>query len=111
MITAMMLSHIVAAGGGTSGVEIIAWIGIPLFIFLCGVGVAVFRAIVKAAQWFTHQQEAADRTANSNEGIEKRLTEYINKSDARFGSLERDVAVLQSWRERGNRSTESGGWN
>lgn len=112
MITAMLLAHVVASSS-TSGVEIIAWIGIPLFVFLCGCGVALFKGIVKAAQWFAHQQEAADRTADSNEGIDRKLGSYIEKSDKRFGNLEQDVAVLKSWRQRGNagHGSEGSGWN
>jgi hypothetical protein len=100
------MAHSVASSSNT--IELIAGIGIPVLIFII-VPLVIFtiRGIIKGAQWFAHQQEAADSTARSNESIATDLHQYITKSDDHFRVLDQDVAILKDWRARGSRRSQS----
>lgn len=111
MILALAAMHL-ASGSGTSGVEIVAWIVIPVAIFLFGATIAGIKGIVKFSQWLAHAQETQDSGRDSLESIANNLKEYTEKSDLRFGNIEKDVAVLKSWRGRGHANdNREGGWN
>lgn len=75
-----------------SGLEIIAWIVIPLCIFLFGVAVASVKGIIGAAQHLAHAEESLDKVAESNEAISSRLGSFIEKSDSRWLNHEQRIS-------------------
>lgn len=82
---------------GTSGVQIIGWIGIPLGLAIVAAIVAGIKGAIRFAQYMVRTEESQGRTAVSNESIEKKLDDHIAKTDRRLGDVEREVAVLNSW--------------
>lgn len=92
MVEALRLA---SSDGGTNAVEIIAWIGIPLFIAICGAIFGVVKATVRFAQYMTKSESSQSEIAKTNTEIRDMLTTYMAKTDTHLGVIDQDVAVLK----------------
>ena len=80
---------------GTSVVEIIAWIGIPLFLAICGAIFGIVKLIIRFAQYMTKSETAQSEIAKTNVEIRDILTSYMAKTDTHLGVIDQDIAVLK----------------
>jgi hypothetical protein len=86
--------HVLASG--TSGVEIIAWIVIPLTIFVIGGTFTGVSLLVKGSAYMAKSQAAQEQTAKSNQDIADTLAKYAEKTDGRLNGIDIRVSVLEA---------------
>lgn len=85
--------HVVAAG--TSGVELVAWIVIPVSVFLFGALVAAGKGVIAFTRYLVSSQESQKSTADTNKSIDDKLTRYMDKNDRDMNEVKQDVALLK----------------
>ena len=89
--------------------EVLAWVVIPVGIFLLGLVWGAVRMIVRMAQYFVRSEEAQKLTAANTENIATTLKSYMSKTDGRFDHIDqrfedhgKQLAVLQWELAKGN---------
>lgn len=100
-----MILDILAAGssnGGLTTFEVLGYIVIPLFVFVCGVLYGGAKWLTRAAQYMTHSEEAQTSIAKSNDEINAKLDSYIDKTNAHLSQHDSEIAVLKYAQQRRN---------
>lgn len=81
--------------------EIVAWVIIPLTLFILAAAGTGLTLLVKGVTYMARSDENQKRTADSNDRIESQLTTYIDQNDKRLGLIELDIAVLKAAGQNG----------
>lgn len=89
------LMAMAAGDSGTNPTQIIAWIIIPVVIFLAGALVAAVKGVIAFTRYLVESKESQTAIAKSTDSMDKRLQEYTQKTDKRLGHVEEDVAILK----------------
>lgn len=80
----------------------IAYIGIPLFLFILGgIGTGI-TLLVKGSTYMARSAAAQESTATSNSEINETLKAYMASNDARVNDLDRRVYLMENWRQGGD---------
>jgi hypothetical protein len=75
--------------------QIIAWIVIPLAIFVIGGTISGITLMIKGSAYMARSQMAQENTANSNQSIADNLQKYMTANDQRVQQNSTDIAVLK----------------
>lgn len=75
--------------------QLIAWIVIPLAIFVIGGTVSGITLMIKGSAYMARSQMAQENTANSNQSIADNLQKYITANDERVQRNTTDIAVIK----------------
>lgn len=78
-----------------SGWSIVAFIVIPLAIFLLTAAASGVVALIKLTSYFSKSREAQESTAESNQQIVKRLDVFIERTDDRLSNHGERIRVLE----------------
>lgn len=83
---------------------IVAYIVIPLVIFLLGAAITGITGLVKFVRYMEKSQAAQESTASSNNEINDKLDKYMGKTDATLIDHTTRIAVLEntSYNSRGH---------
>ena|ERR1039457_963207 len=95
MALSSALHSTAVATGGPNSVDLVAWIGVPLFLALCGAVFGIIKGAIRFAQYMTRTEKTQDATAASNEEIRSSLSTFIDKTDERLAKHSEDLAVIQ----------------
>lgn len=76
-------------------IEVVAWIIIPLVLFLLGASGAGVTALVKFSGYMARSQVAQESTAKSNGQIVERLDTFIDKTDTTLVDYGQRIVVLE----------------
>jgi hypothetical protein len=82
--------------------QIIAWIVLPLAIFVIGGTISGITLMIKGSAYMARSQLAQENTAESNADIAKNLQKYMDKTDATLGQHTTEIAVLKEFLPRQN---------
>jgi hypothetical protein len=97
-IIALTTLHTVIADGASSGVstvDIIAWIGIPLFIAIVTAVIGIVKGSIRFAQYMAHSEESSDSIAKTNGDISATLSAFIARTDAHLSLHDQEIAVIK----------------
>jgi hypothetical protein len=86
---------IATSDGGVSTIDLISWIGIPLFLALVTAIVGIVRGSIKFAQYMAHSSESADSIAKTNNDLGKTLTAFVERTDAHLSLHDQEIAVIK----------------
>jgi hypothetical protein len=84
-----------ASSGSTNAIELVAWIGIPVFLALCGAIFGIVKSAIRFAQYMAHSEQSADATASSSAEINQKLTRFIDRTDVHLNIHDREIAILK----------------
>jgi hypothetical protein len=99
---ALTVHHLVSSSGssGNSGdstsIDIVAWVVVPLIIFVLGASATGITLLVKGSAYMARSQVAQENTATSNQEISDKLDKYINRAEGRFNGLDIRVSLLEA---------------
>lgn len=105
ILTMVSSLHALAQDDGTSPTQLIAWIGIPLFLAFCGAVFGIIKGSIRFAQYMAKSEEAQTSTAHSNEEINRKLDGFIDKTNAHLNEHDQEIAVLKFAQDRRNGAT------
>ena len=94
------------ASSGTSTTEIVAWIGIPLFLAFVGAVIGIVKGSIRFAQYMAKSEEAQTSTAHTNEEINRKLDGFIDKTKQHLSEHDQEIAVLKYASQRNNGSSQ-----
>jgi hypothetical protein len=75
---------------------VIAYIVIPLVIFLMGAAITGITGLVKFVRYMEKSQAAQESTASSNQEINDKLDKYMGKTDTTLIDHTTRIAVLEN---------------
>lgn len=85
-----------SSSGDSTSVDIVAWVVVPLIIFVLGASATGITLLVKGSAYMARSQVAQENTATSNQEISDKLDKYINRSEGRFNGLDIRVSLLEA---------------
>jgi hypothetical protein len=77
-------------------ITIISTIGIPLMVVFAGAMVGIVKAALRIGRYMTLSEESQESTAKSNADIRDKLDAYVNRTDQRLNTHDREIALLQA---------------
>jgi hypothetical protein len=97
--TITLASHVVAASSNNSFnlIDVIAWICVPLFIFLAGVIYGVIKGAIRFAQHMTRSEKTQESIAATNTDIRDSMNSFMEKTNTHLNIHDQEIAVL-NWR-------------
>ena len=85
-----------SSSGDSASIDIVAWVVVPLIIFVLGASATGITLLVKGSAYMARSQVAQENTATSNQEISDKLDKYINRSEGRFNGLDIRVSLLEA---------------
>jgi hypothetical protein len=96
MIEAALLAahdlHAAVADSGSS-LELVAWIVVPVAIFIVGVVTAAIRGAIRFAQYMTRSENSQSSVAQTNKEISDRLSGFVDHTEKRFDGIDRHLGI------------------
>jgi hypothetical protein len=80
---------------GVSTIDLISWIGIPLFLAFVTAVVGIVRGSIKFAQYMAHSSESADSIAKTSDDLSKAMTSFVERTDAHLSLHDQEIAVIK----------------
>jgi hypothetical protein len=96
MIMAMAMQAATSAGVPTT--DIIAWIVVPLVLFVLGAAGTGITLLIKGSAYMARSQVAQENTATTNQEISDQLAKYMERTDTKLNGLDVRVSVLEDAR-------------
>jgi hypothetical protein len=89
------VAGVLASGASTTTVDYIAWIGVPVFLALCGAIFGIIKGSIRFAQYMAHSEEAQDSIAGTNTQIRDQLNAFVDKTNQHLSQHDQEIAVLR----------------
>jgi hypothetical protein len=108
LLHAALVTHHLASSSSssssTSSIDIVAWVVVPLIIFILGASATGITLLIKGSAYMARSQVAQENTATSNQEISDKLDRFISRADGRFNSLDIRMSVLEAKFSRDERT-------
>jgi hypothetical protein len=93
---------VTASVGGNTPTEFVAWIVVPLIVFILGASATGITLLIKGSAYMARSQVAQEATRDSNQEISEKLGKFMERTDQRINGLDIRLSVVESARHNGH---------